>query len=149
MTSKPPDAIPGPKIRSAAKHTTALFVRTVPILAGVLALVSLVTAAIPAERIAAWLPTEALLGTFAGVLLGGLFAGNPVTSYVLAGEFMAAGVSVTIATAFIVSWVTLGILHVATEAAILGLRFTLWRTALCIVFAMAIAEAIGLATRHV
>lgn len=149
MTLEPSSTRPGQRGRSAARHTAALFARTVPILAGALALVSLITAVIPPQRIAAWLPSEGLVGTFAGVFLGGLFAGNPVTSYVLAGEFMAAGVSVTIVTAFIVSWVTLGILHVTTEAAILGLRFTLWRTALCIVFAVVIAEAIGLAMRQV
>jgi uncharacterized membrane protein YraQ (UPF0718 family) len=149
MTSEPSTARPGSKIRDAAKRTGALFVGMLPILVGVLALVSLIVAAIPAERIAAWLPAGGLIGTLAGILLGGLFAGNPVTSYVLAGEFMAAGVGVTIATAFIVSWVTLGVLHIATEAAVFGLRFTLWRTALCIAFAVAIAETIGLAMRHV
>ena len=86
----------------------------------VLALVSLVTAAVPSGRIAALLPADGLLGTLAGVAAGGLLAGNPVTSYVLAGEFMAAGVSLTIATAFIVSWVTLGILHIAAEGRFSG-----------------------------
>jgi uncharacterized membrane protein YraQ (UPF0718 family) len=149
MNAKLSTAPQGSKIRSAAKHTGSLFAQMLPILVGVLALVSLLIAAIPAESIAAWIPAEGLMGTLAGVLLGGLFAGNPVTSYVLAGEFMTAGVSVTIATAFIVSWVTLGVLHIATEVAVLGLRFTLWRTTLCVVFAVVIAEAIGLSMRHV
>lgn len=126
-----------------------LFVRMLPVLLGVLALVSLVTAAVPAARIAALLPSDGLLGALAGAVTGGFFAGNPVTSYVLAGEFMAAGVGLTTVTAFIVSWVTLGVLHIAAEGVILGLRFTLWRSALCLVFAVVIAEFIGLAMRYV
>jgi uncharacterized membrane protein YraQ (UPF0718 family) len=137
------------KVRPAANRTFRLFLKIFPILLGVLALVSLITAAFPAERIAGLLPAQGILGTLAGVFLGGVFAGNPVTSYVLAGELMAGGVSLTAVTAFIVSWVTLGILHIAAEGAILGLRFTLFRSALCIVFAVTIAELIGMVMSHV
>lgn len=131
----------------AARRTVATFLRTAPILLGVLGLSSLITAAMPAKRLAALLPMEGVFGPLVGAVVGGLAAGHPVTSYILAGEFVAAGMSLATVTAFIVSWVTLGIMHIPAEAAMLGLRFTLWRSALSFVFAIVIAELIAAAVR--
>lgn len=134
---------PHSRFYRAARRTVATFLATAPILLGVLGLSTLITAAVPAKRLAELLPMEGVFGPPIGAVVGGLSAGHPVTSYVLANEFVAAGMSLATVTAFIVSWVTLGIIHIPAEAAMLGLRFALWRSALSLVFAVVTGELIS------
>jgi len=131
------------KASRAAKQTAAMVVGTVPIVIGVLALTSLVTAAVPPQTICDLLPMESLLAPFLGGLVGSIAAGHPVVSYVLAGELQAAGVGLATTTALIVSWVTVGIFHLPVEAAILGARFAIWRNVICFVLAIATGYAVA------
>ena len=127
----------------AARQTAATFARTIPIVLGVLALACLVTAAVPAERISETLPIEGVLGPVLGAAVGSVAAGHPLTSYILAGELSVAGAGLATITALIVSWVTVGIVHLPAEAAILGARFALWRNAISFVLAIAMAYVIA------
>ena len=120
------------------------FGKTFPIVLGVLALASLVTAAVPPQSISEALPMESVLGPVFGALVGSVAAGHPVTSYVFAGELTAAGASLATITALVVSWVTVGIVHLPAEAAILGARFALWRNAISFVLAIMMAYVIAL-----
>jgi uncharacterized membrane protein YraQ (UPF0718 family) len=134
---------PASKVAHAARQTAATFIQTLPIILGVLALASLVTAALPPQSLAEALPMRGLLGPLLGAAVGSVAAGHPVTSYVLAGELAAAGASLATITALIVSWVTVGIVHMPAEAAILGLRFALWRNAVSFVLALMIAYIVA------
>ena len=60
--------------------------------------------------------------------MGGVLTGNPMVSYILSGELTAAGISLFAVTAFILSWVTLGVVQLPAEVEIFGLRFTFYRT---------------------
>jgi len=132
------------KVAKAAKRTLVTFTRTFPIVLGVLALASLVTAAIPPQSISEALPMESVLGPVFGALVGSVAAGHPLTSYVLAGELTSARASLATITALIVSWVTVGIVHLPAEAAILGTRFALWRNAISFVLAIVMAYVVAL-----
>lgn len=132
------------RVAKAAKRTATTFARTIPIVLGVLALASLVTAAIPPQSISRMLPMESVLGPLFGAMVGSVAAGHPVTSYVLAGELMSAGASLATITALVVSWITVGIVHLPAEAAILGTRFALWRNAISFVLAIAMAYVIAM-----
>lgn len=132
------------RVAKAARRTAITFARTIPIVLGVLALASLVTAAIPPQSISRMLPMESVLGPVFGAMVGSVAAGHPVTSYVLAGELMSAGASLATITALVVSWVTVGIVHLPAEAAILGTRFALWRNAISFVLAIAMAYVIAM-----
>jgi uncharacterized membrane protein YraQ (UPF0718 family) len=131
------------KVARAARQTAAIFIQTLPIILGVLALASLVTAALPPQSLAEGLPMRGILGPLLGAVVGSVAAGHPVTSYVLAGELAAAGASLATITALIVSWVTVGFVHLPAEAAILGLRFALWRNAVSFVLALMIAYIVA------
>jgi len=131
------------KVRQAIEKTAATFLRTVPIVFGVLALASLVTTAVPPQRIAELLPMQNFLGPVLAALVGSIAAGHPVTSYILAGELQAAGVGLATTTALIISWVTVGIIHLPAEAAILGMRFAIWRNAICFALAIAMGGAVA------
>lgn len=87
---------------------------------------------------------ESVLGPVFGALVGSVAAGHPLTSYVLAGELTSAGASLATITALIVSWVTVGIVHLPAEAAILGTRFALWRNAISFVLAIVMAYVVAL-----
>jgi len=132
------------RVAKAGRRTAITFARTIPIVLGVLALASLVTAAIPPQGISRMLPMESVLGPVFGAMVGSVAAGHPVTSYVLAGELMSAGASLATITALVVSWVTVGIVHLPAEAAILGTRFALWRNAISFVLAIAMAYVIAM-----
>jgi hypothetical protein len=51
-----------------------------------------------------------LIDPLMGAVLGSISGGNPLTSYVIGGELRQEGVSMLAITAFIVSWVTVGII---------------------------------------
>ena len=131
------------KAVQAARRTAATFANTIPIVIGVLALASLASAAFPAERLSELLPMESVFGPLFGAAVGSVAAGHPLTSYVLAGELAAAGASVATVTALIVSWVTVGVVHLPAEIAILGARFALWRNAVSFGLAVAMAYVIA------
>jgi len=127
----------------AFRRTLRTFARILPVLLGVLALASLATALVPPGRIVRAVPLEGLLGPWYGAAAGGLAIGHPLTSYVLAGEFSVAGFSVATVTAFLVSWVTVGTIHMAAEATVFGWRFALWRNVVSFALAVAIGYALG------
>lgn len=82
--------------------------------------------------------------TFVGTLTGGVSVGQPVISYIIGGELLSEGISLYAITAFILAWVTLGVVQLPLEASIFGTRFTLVRNLLAFVFAMVIALAVGM-----
>ena len=135
-----------PDVKKAAGQTAVTFVRTFPVIVGVLALASLVTAGLPLQRMSEALPMEGVLGPLFGALVGSVAAGHPLTSYVLAGELSAAGASLATITALIVSWVTVGVVHLPAEATVLGTRFALWRNAISFVCAVVIGLIVGVST---
>lgn len=135
----------GRPFRHALYRSVRGFAALLPTIAGVLALTSLISAALPPQTI-----VEALLATdvpdaLIGAAIGGVSAGHPSVSYLLAGELRVAGVSIAAVTAFLVSWVTVGLVQLPAESAAFGLRFALWRNMIGFVLAVAIgygAEAL-------
>ena len=72
-------------------------------------------------------PRENLFDVFIGAIAGSILAGNPITSYILGGEFLKQGVGIIAVTAFLVAWVTVGIIQYPMEASIFGKKFALIR----------------------
>jgi uncharacterized membrane protein YraQ (UPF0718 family) len=115
------------------------FKTSMPILLGVLLLVGLANSLIPKSFFASLFTGKGLLDPFIGALFGSIAAGNPVTSYVIGGELLKSGVSLTAVLAFILSWVTVGIVQLPAESLMLGRRFALTRNAVSFLMAMLIA----------
>ncbi|MCK5027534.1 MAG: hypothetical protein KAS07_03885, partial [Candidatus Pacebacteria bacterium] len=61
------------------------------------------------------------------------------TSYILAGEFLAQGVSKLAATAFILTWVTVGLIQLPVESLVFGKKFAIARNVASFVTAIVIA----------
>ncbi len=128
----------GRRVLDATTKTKNALFQTLPILLGVLILISISIAAVPK----AWY-AKAFSGTFLdpviGAAAGSIAVGNPITSYIIGGELLTAGISLIAVTSFLLSWVTVGIIQLPAESALLGKRFALTRNLLSFLFAIIIA----------
>ena len=114
---------------------------TLPVLLGVVLLLGLFKMYVSSELISSVFTGELLRDTALGSMIGSISAGNPITSYIIGGELLKEGVSLFAVTAFIVAWVTVGVIQLPAEAAILGKRFALTRNALSFIFAILVSIA--------
>lgn len=110
-----------------------------PILLGAVLLISLSSALIPKEAIAGFFSAIPFLDSLIGGAVGSILAGNPITSYIIGGELLEQGVSLAAVTAFIVAWVTVGLVQLPAESMLLGRRFAIVRNIVSFIFAVMIA----------
>lgn len=112
---------------------------SLPILLGVILLISLANALIPKSIYSRIFNGNIFVDPLFGSIIGSILAGNPITSYVIAGELLAAGVSLIAVTAFIVSWVTVGLIQLPAESMLLGKRFAITRNITAFICSMLVA----------
>jgi len=110
-----------------------------PMILGTVLLISLISAIVPKSFYVSVFSKNSFLDSFIGSLVGSISAGNPITSYIFGGEMLSQGVGLIAVTAFIVSWVTVGIIQLPAESAILGKRFALLRNLTAFVFSIIVA----------
>lgn len=127
------------KLKEALKGTGRAFMKSLPVLIGVLLLVSLSQVLIPKEAYLWLFSKNSFLDSLIGGLLGSVLAGNPITSYVLGGEMLLQGISLMAVTAFIVTWVTVGIVQLPAEMVLLGKRFAIIRNITAFLMAIVVA----------
>jgi len=91
-----------------------------------------------------------VIDPFVGAVFGSILAGNPINSYIIGGELLRNGVSLFAVTAFIVAWVTVGVIQFPAESMMLGKRFAAVRNLtsfiLCIIIAVVTVFSLGLFT---
>jgi uncharacterized membrane protein YraQ (UPF0718 family) len=129
------------------KKTLKSFGVMLPVLLGVILLIGLFKTYITPDLISSIFKGKLLQDTFIGSLIGSISAGNPISSFIIGGELLKEGVSLFAVTAFIVAWVTVGIIQLPAEASILGKRFALTRNFISFVFAIIVAIATVLTLR--
>ena len=117
------------------------FSTSLPMLLGVILLMGLFRTFISSEMISSVFSGEMLRDTFIGTLIGSISAGNPITSYIIGGELLNKGVSLFAVAAFIVAWVTVGLIQYPAEADMLGKRFATLRNVLSFILAILVAIA--------
>lgn len=130
-----------PSFSKVLQKSSLSFLAMMPLLLGVIGLVGLFQVLVTPEMLASLFQGSPLLDTLLGTLIGGISAGNPFISYILGGELLEQGISLYAVSAFILSWVTLGLIQLPAEVEIFGGRFTLYRNMLSFVFVMLIAVA--------
>ena len=104
------------------------FISMLPMLLAIILLLGIFDIYITKEILSSFFISNNFIDTVTGTLMGGVLTGNPMFSYILSGELTAAGISLFAVTAFILSWVTLGVVQLPAEVEIFGLRFTFYRT---------------------
>jgi len=128
------------KVKAAIIGVLRSMNMSLPILVGVLLLVGLFTVVVPGEAFARAFSGNAVIDPLIGALLGSAATGNPVTSYVISGELLNIGVSMSAVLAFIMSWVTVGLVQLPAESLMLTRRFAISRN--LVSYAMAVAVAL-------
>ncbi len=123
------------------KRTLKGFAGALPILAGVVLLVGLFKSFVPEKLLSQIFTGNLATDTFLGAIVGSISAGNPLTSYIIGGEFLKRGIGLLAVTAFLVSWVTVGIIQLPAEAEIMGKKFALTRNIVSFILSMVIAAA--------
>ncbi len=123
---------------SVKKSLKSLY-NTLPILLGVILLIGLFTTVIPAKSYVGFFSKNSLLDAVMGSILGGFLTGNPITSYIIGGEFLDQGVGLVAVTSFILAWVTVGVVQMPAEAMLLGKKFALLRNLASFLFSIIIA----------
>lgn len=117
------------------------FGNALPVLLGVVMLLGLFRMYVTEELLASVFTEDPLRDTLIGAVLGSISGGNPVTSYLIGGELLDQGITLFAVTAFIVTWVTVGIAQFPAEARILGMRFALKRNLLSFFLSIFVATA--------
>jgi uncharacterized membrane protein YraQ (UPF0718 family) len=102
-------------------------------------LIGLFSSFISKELLSSVFSGNIAIDTLLGASLGSIFAGSPINSYIIGGEFLEYGISLFAVTALIISWVTVGIVQLPAEMAALGIRFALVRNAVSFVLSLIIA----------
>jgi uncharacterized membrane protein YraQ (UPF0718 family) len=114
------------------------FGNIMPMLIGVVLLMGLFETYVTEDMLKSIFSGNTLSDTFIGTFVGGVSVGNPVVSYILGGELLSNGISLYAVTAFILSWVTLGVIQLPLEWQLFGRRFTVVRNLLSVIAAFAV-----------
>ena len=126
-------------MKTAFTKTLNSFKQSVPVIIGILFLMGLAIAIIPKEFYTAVFSGNKFLDSLAGALLGSISGGSPITSYILGGEFLKQGVSLLAVTAFLLAWVTVGIIQLPAESSMLGKKFAVIRNGVSFLMAIVVA----------
>ena len=125
-------------LRLSLFRTLKIFQTALPMLSGVLLLISLMPVVFQ-NGFAGWFTGDWLKDSFIGALAGSISFGIPITSYIAGGELLRKGVSLLAVTAFIMAWTTVGLVMLPLEATFLGKKFAVIRNAVNFVFAILVA----------
>ncbi len=130
--------------KKAFLKTLGSFIQVIPILIGTLFLVSWLQAVLSKDIFYRVFSGNTILDSLAGALFGSISGGSPITSYIIGGELLQQGVSLTAVTAFILTWVTVGVIQLPAELLILGKKFAIARNIVSFVSALMVAIFITL-----
>ncbi len=108
-----------------------------PLLVAIFALVGLFQEFLPPEMIESILGQgNQLVSLILGGLLGAVSLGPPLASYPIAGSLLASGAWPPAVAAFILSWISVGVVTMPFEAKVFSWRFALLRNGLTFVGAL-------------
>jgi len=127
------------KFKKAGKRLFNMIKMVAPIITGVLLLIAFVNSALPKSFFSRVFTGFAFFDSFIGAALGSIAAGNPITSYIIGGELLKNNVSLVAVLAFILSWVTVGIVQFPAESLMLGKKFAFYRNLFSFISAIIIS----------
>ena len=133
------------RYKLAIKKTTNALKNTFPSLLGVLLLIAVVQQ-FDISKLSHLFIGNPLWDSTIGSIIGSVAAGNPITSYVIGGELLEEGVSIFAVTAFVLAWVTVGVVQFPAESIILGRRFALVRNLSSFILAILVSMAVVVST---
>ena len=114
-------------MKQALNKTFKNLLNSIPLILGMMLLVSFITVIIPQSFYLNLFQKGVFINSLLGSSVGSISVGSPIISYVLGGELLSQGISLITVTAFLIAWVTVGIIQIPAESIALGKRFTLIR----------------------
>jgi uncharacterized membrane protein YraQ (UPF0718 family) len=115
------------------------FVSITPMLLAVILLIGLFQNYVTTDMLQKLFGYSTFTDMMLGTLFGAVSSGNPIMSYIIGEELLQNGVVLYAITAFILSWVTLGIVQLPAESSIFGIRFTIYKNLLTFLSTIAVA----------
>jgi len=115
------------------------FKEFMPIMLGTILFISLFIVIIPESFYRKIFGLNEFINVMVGSIFGSVAVGSPITSYIIGGELLSQGVSLFVAIAFILAWVTVGIIQLPAESLMLGKKFAIVRNLLSFASAIIIA----------
>ena len=137
------------KLKTAVKDTLFSFKDSLPILIGVILLLGIADILIPKETYSDFFIGNSIFDPIIGATIGSMFAGNPITGYIIGGEFLNQGLSTITVAAFLMAWVTVGLMQLPIEMAIMGKKFAIVRAILAYISAILVAIALALTLKAI
>lgn len=110
-----------------------------PMVFAIVGLVGLFLSFVSKDDLTALFSGNVVGDTVIGTLAGAIAVGQAMISYIIGGELLSNGVSLYAVTAFILSWVSLGIIQLPAEVEVLGVKLTLVRNILALISTILIA----------
>jgi uncharacterized membrane protein YraQ (UPF0718 family) len=126
------------KLREAIRKAAKGLGQAIPMIIGILILISLFNTLVPVSSYQI-LFRGSLFDPVVGALLGSVVAGNPVTSYIISGDLLKQGISLVTVTAFMIAWVTVGVVQLPAEIQFLGKKFALVRNLSAFILSLVVA----------
>lgn len=127
------------ELKNAIEAAVNALKRSLPIIFGTILLVSLVVNLIPKSFYVQVFKGNVFIDSFIGAIIGSISTGIPIISYIIGGELLEQGISLIAVTAFLVTWVTVGVIQLPAESFLLGKRFAIIRNVLSFIFAIIVA----------
>lgn len=115
------------KLRQAFLKTSKSLLNMTPILLGIILLISMIEVLVPKEFFWKLFTKNPLIDPFIWASLWSIMAWNPITGYILWKWFLDEWVSLIAVTAFLVCWVTVGLVQLPVEMSVLGKKFAISR----------------------
>lgn len=128
-----------PTLRGSLMKSLLSMMRSLPIILTVIMLISLLKTWVPPKVIVGLFGFSPVTDTLIGALFGSILAGNSINSYIIGSQLLTDGAPLCAVTAFLATWVIVGIAQLPAESAELGTRFALYRTAVGFIFSIIIA----------
>lgn len=119
-----------PNLKTSFLKATRGFISILPMLFGVILLVGIFQTYITSQMLQSLFQNSFLIDMLTGTIFGAVSSGNPITSYIISEELLNSNISLFPITAFILAWVTLGIIQLPAEVSVFGFKFTLLKNLL-------------------
>ena len=128
----------------ALKIAGQSLIKLLPLLIAVFGLVGLFQEFLPPQLVSQWLgKSSGMLALLIGTAAGAISIGPPLAAYPLAGSLLDAGAWPPAIAAFILSWISVGIITLPFEAQTFGSRFALLRNSISFIVAMLCGLLLG------
>ena len=121
------------------KKASVRMLSMLPMILAIVGLVGLFQGFVTREMLGSLFGGNPVTDTLIGLFAGAIAVGQAMISYILGGELLGQGISLYAVSAFILAWVTLGVVQLPMEIEVFGGRFVLYRNILAIISTLAVA----------